>query len=157
MHVAMSELHERAFVECPYHRARTYLAMGIGRRSAGSSHTMELRVPLIAGELKKDVAVTFAPGIDPMHIDQPWSVHWVPEGGGPYPDFDGELTVRAADDYTACVLELRGEYKPPGGMLGEAFDRVVGGRIATLTARTLLLTIGSEFESRYRAEEEEKR
>ncbi|HUY40894.1 MAG TPA: hypothetical protein VMV82_04940 [Candidatus Dormibacteraeota bacterium] len=152
----MGQLTERAFVACPYHRAREYLAAGVGER-INSGEAMTLRVPLAGIELKKDVVVTFSPGIDPMHMDQPWRVHWTPEGGGPYPDFDGELTVRADEDYTSSVLELVGDYRPPGGALGQAFDAVVGSHIATLTARNLLKRLGDEFEARYGTEEEQKR
>jgi hypothetical protein len=151
----MAELVERAYVNSPYHRARAYLADGIGER-IGSGGKMTLRVPIAGIELKKDVIVTFSPGTDPMHMDQPWRVHWTPDGGGPYPDFDGELTVRADEDYTTAVLELSGEYRPPGGALGEAFDAVVGARIAALTGQTLLRRLGDEFEARYKAEEARK-
>jgi len=152
----MAQLVESAFVDCPYHRARAYLASGVGER-IGTGESMTLRVPLGEMELKKNVIVTFTPGIDPMHMDQPWRVRWTPEGGGPYPDFDGELTVRADEDYTTSILELKGEYLPPGGKLGQAFDYVVGSRIATITAQTLLKRLGSEFETRYRAEESAKK
>lgn len=151
----MAHLVDSAFVECPYHRARAYLAQGVGERIA-SGKAMTLRVPLPGVELKKDVVVTFTPGIDPMHMDQPWKVHWTPEGGGPYPDFDGQLTVRADEDYTSSILELSGEYVPPGGAAGKAFDAVVGSKIATLTARELLKRLADEFESRYRSEEKAK-
>jgi len=151
----MAKLNESLFVRCPYHRARGYLAAGIGRR-LGSNAPLTLRVPLSGVELKKDVIVTFTPGIDPMHMDQPWRVHWTPEGGGPYPDFDGELTVRADDDYMNCMLELVGEYAPPGGALGKSFDLVVGSRIAALTARALLERLGEEFVALYKEEESQK-
>lgn len=151
----MSRLNESLFVRCPYHRARGYLAAGVGQQ-IDSKAPLTLRVPLAGVELKKDVIVTFTPGIDPMHMDQPWRIHWTPEGGGPYPDFDGELTVRADDDYTNCVLELVGEYKPPGGMLGKSFDLVAGSRIAALTARALLERLGEEFVARYNEEESQK-
>lgn len=151
-----SQLDESTVIACPYHRAREYLAAGVGER-VGSGKAMTLRVLLGGVQLKKDVVVTFTPGIDPMHMDQPWRVHWTPEGGGPYPDFDGELTVRADEDYTSGILALRGEYKPPGGAFGEAFDYVLGSRIATLTAKSLLARLGGEFESRYRAEESAKK
>lgn len=152
----MARLAESAFVNCPYRRAREYLAAGVGER-IGSNAPMTLRVPLPGVELKKDVIVTFTPGIDPMHMDQPWRVHWTPEGGGPYPDFDGELTVRADEDYTTSILELSGEYVPPGGAFGQAFDAVVGSRIAMLTAHELLKRLADDFESRYAREEREKR
>ncbi|HEY9085854.1 MAG TPA: hypothetical protein VIN40_07995 [Candidatus Tyrphobacter sp.] len=151
----MAELIESVFVDCPYHRARGYLAAGVGER-VQSGNTMTLRAPLAGVDVKKDVVVTFSPGIDPMHMDQPWQVHWTPEGGGPYPDFDGALTVRADEDYTTSILELKGEYRPPGGALGQAFNAVVGSRIAALTAQSLLKSIGDDFERRYHAEEAAK-
>ena len=79
-----------------------------------------------------------------------------PAGRRAYPDFDGELTVRAADDYTTAILELRGQYRPPGGPAGAAFDLVAGSRIAAATAQQLLKEVGQELETRYRRDEEEK-
>jgi hypothetical protein len=152
----MAQLSESVFVNCPYRRAREYLAAGVGQR-IGSGGGLTLRLPIAGIELKKDVIVTFSAGVDPMHMDQPWRVHWTPEGGGPYPDFDGELTVRADDDYTTSILELTGEYSPPGGALGQAFDFVVGSRVATATAQALLGTVRDDFVSRYQAEEAEKK
>ncbi len=152
----MARLNESVFVNCPYHRARAYLAMGVGEQ-IHAGRALTLRAPLAGVELKKDVLVTFTPGTDPMHMDQPWRVHWTPEGGGPYPDFDGELTVRADEDYTSSVLELTGEYLPPGGVLGGTFDYVFGSRVAALTARALLDQLREDFESRYGAEEQLKR
>lgn len=151
----MAHLNESVFVACPYRRAREYLAMEIEQR-VESRRAWTLRAPLAGVELKKDVVVTLGPGIDPMHMDQPWHVHWTPQDGGPYPDFDGELTVRADEDYTTSILELSGEYCPPGGAAGRAFDVVAGSRIATLTARALLEQLQSEFESHHRAEENAK-
>ncbi len=152
----MKQLVERVFVKCPYHRARAYLADGIGER-AGAGGKMTLRVPIAGIELRKDVTVTFSPATDPMHMDQPWRVRWTPDGGGPYPDFEGELTVRADEDYTSSILELSGEYLPPGGAFGEAFDAVVGARIAALTGQTLLRRLADEFASRFNEEEAQKR
>lgn len=151
----MAELTERVFVKCPYSRARGYLAAGVGERVVHGA-TLTLRLPLAGADVKKDVVVTFLPGIDPMHMDQPWRVRWTPDGGGPFPDFDGELTVRADEDYASSILELTGEYRPPGGALGQAFDYVLGSRIAAATSQSLLKQIAAEFEARYREEEAAK-
>jgi hypothetical protein len=154
----MAELNETRDLQCPYHLAQGYLFQSLsGRAASGEATTLTLSVPLPGVALRKDVAVTFGKGTDPMHFDQPWSVRWTPVGGGPYPDFDGELTVRAGEDYTAAVLELKGTYRPPGGVAGAAFDAVAGGRIAAATAQHLLEDVGNEMEARYRREEAEKR
>lgn len=99
--------------------------------------------------------VTFGAATDPMHFDQPWRIHWKPDGG-PYPEFDGELTVRADETYATSQLELKGSYEPPGGTLGAAFDWALGSRIASRTAQALLLRIGGEMESHYQRDEAAK-
>src|SRR5579863_9108027 len=153
----MSQLLERHVVRCPYHLARLYLADSIGPNArSGAATRLGLTVSGPGIELTKSVVATFAPTTDPMHFDQPWKIHWDPQSG-PYPQFDGELTVRADETYESALLELRGSYRPPGGALGAAFDWAAGSRIATATARELLARLGSEIESRYQRDEEAKR
>jgi hypothetical protein len=152
----MSELLERRVVRCPYHLARQYLAESVGARAAsGEPGPLQLTLDVPGGELVKEVVVTYGPATDPMHFDQPWKVGWKPQAG-PYPEFDGELTVRADETYESALLELQGSYKPPGGALGTAFDWALGGRIAAATAQALLQRIGAEMESRYARDERAK-
>ncbi|MBV8488926.1 MAG: hypothetical protein JO199_00250 [Candidatus Eremiobacteraeota bacterium] len=154
----MTSIEIRHVVACPYTLARAYLAGDVsGRALRKEAGRMTLHAPLAGADVSKNVVVTFAAGDDPMHFDEPWRVHWTPEGGGPYPDFDGQLTVRADEDYDTAILELRGEYVPPGGAVGAAFDRAVGSRIATATAKDLLTQIASGMESRYAADERSKK
>lgn len=152
----MSQLSEHRLVPCPYHLAQRYLADDVADlvTSGKESHlTLTISVPGL--ELVKDVLVTFAPSVDPMHFDQPWHIHWKPQAG-PYPEFDGELTVRADETYESARLELTGSYRPPGGALGAAFDWAAGSRIAGATARALLARLGDEMKSRYEADEKAK-
>ncbi len=154
----MSDLLERFFVKCPYNLAQGYLADDMKSRAAtGAAVTIMLRAPIGSTDLTKDVVVTIGAGIDPMHFDQPWKIHWTPKGGGPYPDFDGELTVRADETYSSAILELRGTYRPPAGPLGAAFDHVVGQRIATATAQALLGELARGMETRYHRDEQAKK
>ena len=154
----MTELNETRDVRCPYHLARRYLAESLSHvPGLGNRRTLTLEMPLVGLALRKEVTATFAEGADPMHFDQPWRIRWTPQGGGPYPDFDGELTVRSGEDYTDAMIELHGFYKPPGGAAGSAFDAVAGSRIAAATARQLLGEIAQQMESRYQKDEEEKR
>jgi hypothetical protein len=102
----------------------------------------------------RDGELRFA--VDPMHFDQPWRIHWKPESRL-YPEFEGELTVRADETYETSHLELPGSYHPPGGIAGAAFDLVAGGRIASATAQALLHRIGNEMEAHYQHDERTKR
>lgn len=152
----MSQLLERHVVRCPYHLAQRYLADTVEPRAgSGAPGRLDLSVSAPGIVLTKTVVATFAADADPMHFDQPWRVHWKPQAG-PYPEFDGELTVRADETYQSSLLELRGSYRPPGGIIGAAFDWAAGARIATATARELLERIGSKMEARYQRDERAK-
>ena len=150
----MSELLERRVVRCPYNLAQGYLARIVGARSAAPG-TLTLTAAFPGVELVKEVIVTYEAASDPMHFDQPWRVHWKPKSGA-YPEFDGELTVRADENYESSLLELRGSYRPPGGVAGAAFDATVGRRIAAATAQALLERIGAELEAAYQHDERSK-
>jgi hypothetical protein len=102
-------------------------------RVAVGDLTIERRADLV---LKHSRA---SPGFEIMDIQ------WKPHGGGPYPVFRGFLSV---EDMGAnfCRLNLEGSYEPPLGIVGIAFDAVVGHRIALATARQLLDEIKTGFE-----------
>jgi hypothetical protein len=153
----MTALRHTKVVFCPYARAKTYLAQALEELADRSApQTLTLRVPLPGGELAKDVVVRYGRAADPRHFDQPWTVHWTPKGGGPYPDFDGTLTVRSDERYSSSILELDGSYRPPFGSVGQLFDEAVGVHIAESTANVLLSEIAARMEARYRAEESQK-
>jgi hypothetical protein len=152
-------IYERQLTRCPYVRARAYLhesIQGSMRHGGASVLPLKASLPLLKGTLEKNVLVSYSKGQDPLRFDEPWLVHWTPEGGGPYPDFDGELTVRADESYRRAVLELRGEYKPPLGSFGQAFDLVIGAKIAARTARALLQEIAHSMEEYFQSEEQFK-
>lgn len=153
----MSELLEAHIVRCPYHLAQRYLADSVSSRAKSGEHSLlTLTAPGPGVELAKGVIASFGSALDPMHFDQPWRIHWKPQSGL-YPEFEGELTVRADETYETSRLELRGSYRPPGGIAGAAFDLVAGGRIASATAQALLRRIGDEMEARYQHDEQAKR
>lgn len=156
---AMAKLYQRRYLKCPYNRARDLLSDAV-RQVAESHEKRQLRlafgVPALTGmEITKDVTVAVSTAVDPAHFDQPWQLRWEPVGG-PYPSFDGTLTIRADEDYTTSILELQGSYKPPLGALGAAFDSMLGSRIAHETARELLQSIGEQLEAKYNREEAAK-
>jgi hypothetical protein len=90
------------------------------------------------------------------HPEEPWKVHWAPRDGGPYPIFDGELTVRADNGFDSSILDLSGYYRVPG-IAEHAIDAALAKCIASTTAATLLADIANELEERFRAEVEEKK
>jgi len=71
-------------------------------------------------------------------------LRWHPISG-PYPSFKGTLLARRGDA-GSCRLEIEGEYTPPGGIAGAAFDAVVGHRIAEESVTDLLERFKSAFE-----------
>lgn len=158
----MSTLFHRRYLACPYDRARRALEDTLEDLAiSGEPQLLRLRVPFPGDDgsgraLEKDVVVTYGVGEDPLHFDQPWTVHWHPSNGGPFPDFGGTLTVRADEDYTTSALELRGSYEPPLGAPGALFDAVLGSRVASATAREFLKEVGTRIEARYRQEEKAK-
>jgi hypothetical protein len=72
---------------------------------------------------------------------------WKPQGDGPYPTFGGRLTIRPLGSETE--LELEGNYEPPFGALGAAFDAVAGNRAARATAHALLGELKGELEREF--------
>lgn len=157
--VIVTHVFERIFLQCPYVRAREYLREALEAAADGNAvQSLPLTAPLafLPGTLEKNVLVRYARGSDPLHFDEPWNVYWTPEGGGPYPDFAGVITVRADESYRAAVLELQGEYAPPFGPVGRAFDMVLGAKIASATAKQLLRQIATSMEERYHSEEAAK-
>lgn len=155
----MSKLYQRRYLKCPYNRARELLAEDLENAAeTGQERVLRLTlaVPAMARtEIGKNVIVAVRPAEDPSHFDQPWQLHWEPESG-PYPTFDGTLTIHADEDYTTSILELKGAYQPPLGALGSAFDNMLGSRIAHETARELLRKIAVRIETTYNTQEAAK-
>lgn len=115
-----------------------------------------VRIVLRAHTLEQPAVVTLTPAHRPQDMAPRFSVHWEAEGGGPYPVFDGVLTVEGGDDYDEFRLAIDGTYKPPLGLAGKAFDLVVGNRIAERTAQELLADIAGVMEARFANEEAAK-
>jgi hypothetical protein len=87
-------------------------------------------------------SVSTAPGLEVLEI------HWRPLGGEPYPEFKGTLCAEPL--YRgSCRLDLSGEYVPPGGIAGLAFDALFGHRIAEESIRDLLETFKTKMETLY--------
>lgn len=129
----MTHVHERVFVNCSYARVRGYLREAI-RPSATDG--LPRVAPLRVAGFSKNIVLDYALVQDELRSRECVHIHWEPEGGGPYPSFDGTLVACAVAG--GAVVEIHGEYAPPFGAFGKAFDLAVGQTIAMCTVRTLL-------------------
>ncbi len=150
----MTEVYGTTTVNAPYSVALD----SIVRRLRVKKHRLKLSVPLTKlgfGAnlgIDRDVDVSFVPlhghkGERLLHDELQFV--WEPVGGGPFPTFTGSLKMRPLGLKTEIVLS--GEYKPPLGIVGEAFDAVIGKRIAEATAKMLLETLQQELEADFSA------
>jgi hypothetical protein len=73
---------------------------------------------------------------------------WRPGWRG-FPSFGATLTVQGADKETELILE--GSYDPPGGLLGQFFDRIVGRKLAGRTMDEFLAQLVRNTESKRNA------
>ncbi|MGP6158948.1 MAG: SRPBCC family protein [Vulcanimicrobiaceae bacterium] len=110
-----------------------------------------LQVPLADVAVAREIVVTFSPHPERSRY-QVMNVTWAPKGGGPYPSFAGTLTFEPAAAQTNLALD--GNYEPPGGVAGKAFDAIVGRRIAAAGVRALLEAMKVDLEAEYRDERE---
>lgn len=152
---AMSTLVEKIYAQCALNQAPEYV-----ERFFASHERLQLRAPIsIAGirtELEKPVDFTLSPAKTGSDMIPTFELRWEPDGGGPYPSFDGTVSIEADDDYSRCAIALRGSYEPPLGNAGKTFDAAMGQRIARATARTLLAEIRDYIEAAYQETEREK-
>ncbi|HLI94889.1 MAG TPA: hypothetical protein VKT72_02255 [Candidatus Baltobacteraceae bacterium] len=130
---------------------------GLERYIESKQHVLRLAVPLkslgLPSELglTQNVRVSFSSQrrgpLSTRRRYEGMSLEWVPEGGGPFPAFEGNLILRPNSGQTE--LELKGGYTPPLGEIGAAFDAVVGSRIARATIRILLENLKAALEEEF--------
>jgi hypothetical protein len=128
----MSTLREFTNVQCPFEDAASRLLSHF----ADGKGSISLRVRIADLRIERDVDIRLAakpayPGYKIL------DVHWAPKDGGPYPAFDGTLSI-AEDGIGWSRIEIDGTYRAPFGLVGAAFDALVGHRIAQDTATELL-------------------
>jgi len=148
-------------VKCPFVRAIAYFdryleSLPVSER--GQGRELRLRAPLAAlglpGELAldRDVVTSFEPLTEPRGLEHGVSIGWKPEGTAALPVFRGTLRVTAATPKSS-LLSLEGDYEPPLGAVGKAFDATVGRRIAESTGDELLKMLAEWIETKYATEE----
>jgi hypothetical protein len=150
----MSVISEKALVRAPLASAGRLLDRFMAAHRANDDGGA--RLVLRAHELEKPAIVSLTAAHRPGDMTPRYDVHWKAEGGGTYPEFNGQLTIGGDSDYETFWLELNGDYKPPLGIVGQVFDAVVGNRIATETARGLLDDMRGHIENEVQDEEARK-
>jgi hypothetical protein len=116
---------------------------------------VEVRVPLrdlfwaLRGKLHRPVRLTFALHPDDAEegrLHDAMLIEWN-AGTRLFPQFHGTLRLRIAS-VEETLLTLEGAYRPPLGMVGLLFDRVLGRGIARSTMRDLLNRLAVRMEHR---------
>jgi hypothetical protein len=141
----MSEIHECLTVLCPFEQTPQAAAAYVASLPVeNDAHMVPIRIALgdLTVERRADLKIKHSrayPGFEIMEIA------WKPHDGGPYPIFRGTLSVEDVGG-NFSRLDLDGAYDPPLGIVGAAFDAVVGHRIAVAGARQLLEEIKNGME-----------
>jgi hypothetical protein len=159
----VSHLKQKTLVACPVAQARSRIAEFIAQNSTHDGTT--LHIPLgfhlkgpedaTALAVERLVALDLTMTTRASELEPRFEVEWQPRDGGPYPRFNGELTIEN-EDYDSFWLVLEGTYEPPFGLFGSAFDAIVGKRIAAQSGRELLARIASSIEAGFQTAEAEK-
>jgi hypothetical protein len=160
----MSHIAERIAVACPPAQAASRIRRFFRENGPPSGDTtqLDLRVEIaLPGigtllELQRSVVVTLQEHHVPGDETPRYRIQWAARVPGPFPLFAGELRVDEWTDYDSFSLRLEGDYAPPLGMAGEAFDFALGNRIARATAGDLLARIKNAIDRDFERDEATK-
>jgi len=140
-------------VHCPPEAASALIEPAL--RALARGPMLVIRVPLLRSTGESDLALVHEVRFRISHMRDESGLNdlvritWEPESLIPMPDFTGTLTADWNADATGFVLELEGEYDPPGGIVGEVFDAFVGSRIAFATMHDLLCRTAGAVDELY--------
>jgi hypothetical protein len=145
----MTELHVERYVDCPFSVAEQYVSDYLERAAKGGPEAT-LQLPLVAGSvtISRNVKLSF----DRKHDDDdPGRAHFESvilwkSRAKLLPDFSGVIRTRIAAPGT--LLIIAGRYRPPLGLFGAMFDRLIGRHIAKTILRELAERLGRSLESR---------
>ena len=155
----MSDIRERRCVQVPFAGAAPHFERYIHDvvHDGGGKIILSVVVPIERIgidrriETSKVVSVHFSPIRDADPASHRTAISWEPEGGGPFPQFDGTIRLAAGDATDSCCVVLEGSYDPPFGVAGDLFDALVGRHVARMTVRNLLDEIAIIMETSYAA------
>lgn len=150
----MNALREEIYVNCPVGQAHLHLDAFFREQA----EHLTLRVPqaILGVMLHHDVKAEVKRVHSASDASDTILVRWEAVGGGPYPRFEGKISVKGDEDYISFRLVLDGSYEPPLGMPGEVFDALIGRWIAIATARDLLQRLRDAIEASHLALEASK-
>lgn len=144
----MTTVHAGKYVACPFSASIEYAEKTLRQR-----HELVVSPgPAVGERVHMDAKVT-DDLTDSVRRHDALLLAWQPKHTAMFPDFHGALTVRPK--LRGSYLRLQGSYEPPAGLLGRAFDAVLGRPIATLTMRRLLNEIGKAVEAQWTTFREE--
>ena len=159
----VSRLKQKTLVACSMTQGKNRLMQFM--KGNGCKDGTSLEIPLgfhvLAPGSDADMRVAHTVVLDirissrPAEYEARFDVEWKPSSGGLYPSFSGELSIEN-ENYDSFWLVLEGTYEPPFGVIGSAFDAVVGRRIAGQSARELLARIAASMEAGFQADEDAK-
>ena len=158
----MTALHLTIPVPCPPGQTQEYLERYFAEQSPdGDQAVIALRAPISLPGLPeiapvRDCVVRASRSRVPGEMIPRYAVSWESAGGGPYPKFRGTVSIPNDEDYRSCFIALDGEYEPPGGAAGQAFDAALGRAIANSTGRDLLTRIAAYITQSARSAETAK-
>jgi hypothetical protein len=155
----MANLHLKRAIACASCQAPDHLERWFAEHAHGDVYEFTLRTSPAGNlgiALARDCVVHISRMVVSGSMVPQYSVRWESAGGGPFPKFQGTLSVLNDEDYDSCFLALDGTYEPPFGVAGIAFDQALGHEIAESCGNELLKQIGTYIEQRYRAVEAEK-
>jgi len=135
-------------VKCPFSAALEF-AERIAKRKDGLYLTPS--PPL--GERVRMAAQTTSDATDDARKHDALLIAWRPQNPDMFPEFRGVLTVRP--HLHGSRLHLAGQYEPPYGVPGKAFDFVAGRAIARHTLQRFLDELAVEIEAEYQQERQQ--
>jgi hypothetical protein len=152
----MTHIAEATAIQSPPERSRAYLLSYVSRLPKSRDGRAVVRLgagPTSGGlRLEHDVEAELKPADDEKHLEYRVALSWRPTGTTLLPSFSGVLRFQWDEDYGYTWLVLEGDYEPPLGAAGKAFDAIAGERIARGTMRALLDDLREVLESAHARE-----
>ncbi len=151
----MTHIAEATVAKSPPERSREFLTDYIRELAASNQGLAVLRLRAGAHpgglHLEHDVVVELTPVKTEDPLEYRVGIAWQP-GTPLLPSFNGTLRFQWDEEYGNTWLVIQGDYEPPLGAAGKAFDAIAGQHIARSTLRALLDDFRSVVESARAAE-----
>jgi len=116
-----------------------------------NAKTIRLSAPMGKGKdgltITKEADAHVVPIREPDGLVHSIALDWAPVEGKAFPQFLGFLvTEPVTGKINRSTITIEGCYDPPLGVVGDAFDTIIGNKIAAATLRDLLENIRNALE-----------